>query len=164
MTYRTVFDAADLGSTDWSAPALGMIFVVLGALLVFEKAFMQRVLPRPVPLRTLMIVGWFVLIFALLWTAGGFVVAYRGYWIVADNLRHGRYNVVEGPVTNFVPMPRGGHHNESFSVQDRRFTYSDYTVTAGFNNSASHGGPIREGLYVRITYSGNLILRLEIAQ
>jgi len=53
---------------------------------------------------------------------------------------------------------------ESFTVGGRRFSYSDYEVTAGFNNTASHGGPIRAGLHVRVTYWGNLILRLEVAR
>ena len=61
-------------------------------------------------------------------------------------------------------MPYAGHSDESFVVGGRRFSYSDFVVTSGFHNAASHGGPIREGLYVRVTYLGNLILRLEIAQ
>jgi hypothetical protein len=61
-------------------------------------------------------------------------------------------------------MPYTGHSEESFTVEGHRFSYSDYIVTSGFHNTASHGGPIREGLHVRVTYSGNLILRLEVAQ
>jgi len=79
-------------------------------------------------------------------------------------MREGRYSIVEGPVTDFVPMPNEGHSYESFTVQGRRFTYSDYEVTSGFHNSTSHGGPIRQGLYVRVTYMGNLILRLQVAE
>jgi hypothetical protein len=41
-------------------------------------------------------------------------------------------------------------------------SYSDYVVTAGFNNTASHGGPIRQDLPVRISYVGNSIVKLEI--
>jgi hypothetical protein len=44
------------------------------------------------------------------------------------------------------------------------FSYPDYTVTCGFNNTASRGGPIREGLQVRIHYVDQLILRLEVAR
>lgn len=72
-------------------------------------------------------------------------------------------SIAEGPVTNFIPMPYTGHSMESFTLNGHRFSYSDYVVTSGFHNTISHGGPIHEGLYVRITYSGNSILRLEIA-
>jgi len=61
-------------------------------------------------------------------------------------------------------MPYTGHQDETFTVNGVRFSYSDFGVTCGFNNSASHGGPIREGLQVRIHYVGNAILRLEVAR
>lgn len=70
--------------------------------------------------------------------------------------------MVQGYVTNFRPMPYEGHQDECFSVQSETFCYSDYGITAGFNNSASHGGPIREGLPVRVSYVGNTIVRLEV--
>jgi hypothetical protein len=59
-------------------------------------------------------------------------------------------------------MPYEGHQDECFSVQAQTFCYSDYEVTAGFNNATSHGGPIREGLPVRVSYIGNTIVRLEV--
>jgi hypothetical protein len=65
-------------------------------------------------------------------------------------------------VRNFKPMPYAGHAEESFDVAGVPFRYSDYQVSVGFNNTASHGGPIREGLPVRISFVGNTILRLEI--
>jgi len=37
-------------------------------------------------------------------------------------------------------------------------------VTAGFNNTLSHGGPIHEGLRVRIADVDGAIARLEIAR
>jgi hypothetical protein len=51
---------------------------------------------------------------------------------------------------------------EHFTVCGVPFSYSDYVVTAGFNHASSHGGPMREGLWVRIAYSGNDIGRLEV--
>jgi hypothetical protein len=44
------------------------------------------------------------------------------------------------------------------------FCYSDYVVTAGFNNSTSHGGPIMAGLPVRIAYYKGEILRIDVRQ
>jgi hypothetical protein len=82
----------------------------------------------------------------------------------ASALRDGTFSFVEGTVTDFHPMPYNGHDEECFSVQQQRFCYSDYAVTTGFHNSASHGGPIRPGLSVRVAYLRSMILRLDIAK
>lgn len=76
----------------------------------------------------------------------------------------GHFSVVEGIVADFHPMPYEGHQDECFSVSSHRFCYSDYTIVPGFRNTATHGGPIRAGLRVRISYSFGTILRLEVAK
>src|SRR5579864_5525043 len=74
--------------------------------------------------------------------------------------RTGQYSLVEGTVKDFHPMPYEGHDEECFSVEVQRFCYSDYNAaTPGFHNAASHGGPIRAGIHVRIAYLGPTILR-----
>ena len=78
--------------------------------------------------------------------------------------QRGDYQIVEGRVTKFDPMPVEGHKNECFSLQNQRFCYSDYMIAPGFRNAASHGGPIREGLQVRIAHRGSIILRIESAK
>jgi hypothetical protein len=60
-------------------------------------------------------------------------------------------------------MPRSGHDKEWFIVGGKRFEYSDYHVTAGFNQTSSHGGPIRKGLNIRVHFEGDSIARLEVA-
>ncbi len=89
---------------------------------------------------------------------------------VGDYLEHswdyhrGHYEVVEGTVSNFHPMPYQGHDEESFSVSGVGFSYSDYIGDSScFNRTASHGGPIREGLRVRVAYVDDCILRLDVA-
>jgi len=95
-----------------------------------------------------------------------FVVSLTGSVIEYKQLHHaynsGRYSLVEGLVDNFSPMPFEGHQAECFAVNGVRFCYSDYDRTAGFNQTSSHGGPIRQGVRVRIAYLGNHILRLEL--
>jgi hypothetical protein len=81
-----------------------------------------------------------------------------------DAYVQGQYSMVEGTVTNFHPMPYSGHQNETFFVNGMQFSYSDYVLVPCFNNTSSHGGPIHEGLRVRIAYSGNCILKLEVSQ
>jgi hypothetical protein len=86
----------------------------------------------------------------------------------AAAFKSGRYSVIEGTVENFQPMPYEGHANEQFRVGSVRFSFSDYEDRPGFNQSASHGSPIRAGLKVRISYSDNCsewpktILKLEV--
>ncbi len=81
---------------------------------------------------------------------------------LAAAYRAGKCEVVEGVVTQFHPMPAREHDSESFVVARKRFHYSDYSMTAGFHQSVQHGGPIHEGLQVRIHYLGNDIAKLEI--
>jgi hypothetical protein len=85
-----------------------------------------------------------------------------------ESARSGKVRVVEGIVEHFHPMPATGHDTERFTVAGESFAYSDYEITGGFNNAASHGGPIRAGLPVRITFvqepSRNVIVKLEIGR
>lgn len=78
-----------------------------------------------------------------------------------------KYKVIEGVVENFHPMPYGGHEYEKFTVNDTPFEYSDYYLFYGFNNTASHGGPINgNGQTVRLSYitvkKENRILKIEL--
>ncbi len=82
--------------------------------------------------------------------------------------KKGEYKTVEGYVENFVPMPYEGHANETFEINGVKFSYSDYSVQPGYNNTKSHGGVISgNGQHLRIHYVyynstyGNLILYIE---
>ena len=101
--------------------------------------------------------------FGIVWT-GAWALNYSLYARLHDAVDRKEYRVVEGRVTEFVPMPYQGHANESFVVSGHRFSYSDYDLTKGFNWTQSHGGPIRENLQVRITYVDDSIVKLEIAK
>ena len=154
--YKTVFEITNKGF-DWWFPAAGLGFVVLGAILVkVGKVRQWRGLQR--------FTGYFMVGFAALWTLLAFGLMFPEYYEAHEAYRTGRYSVVEGPVENFRPMPYEGHQDECFSVQNQTFCYSDYGPTPGFNNSASHGGPIRAGLPVRIAYDDGHILRIDIRQ
>jgi hypothetical protein len=62
-------------------------------------------------------------------------------------------------------MPYTGHPVESFMVNGVLLSYSDFDKSkCGFRNTASHGGPIHEGLQVRISAHAGRILNLEIAK
>ncbi len=49
-------------------------------------------------------------------------------------------------------------------VQGHRFPCPDALVASDFQHGPFYGSPSRDGLQVRVTYSGNLIPRMEIAR
>jgi hypothetical protein len=165
MHYVTVFDATNAPYRNLSFVLPGLALTSVGAVMVFRPSWLDRLRFRPTPARRwFRPFAWFYFLFAIVWTifAGGAVLSDA---INAKRaVEHRDCQSVEGPVRHFHPMPVSGHDNERFEVNGVAFSYSDYIVTAGFNNTSSHGGPIREGLPVRICFRDGEILRLEIAQ
>ena len=153
MKYVLVFDAAHAGPRGTGFIVVCIIFVVVGLFFVA----VSRKAPTPQK-RTYR--GVFGLAFLLLGAVTSWAM-YRDYNAVSD---YTQARVVDGLVSSFKPMPTEGHAMESFCVQSKCFYYSDYVVTPGFNNTSSHGGPIKLGIHVRVTYVGNTILKLEIAR
>lgn len=98
--------------------------------------------------------------FAIVWTLGTFALTFGEYVAARNALDTGRFTIVEGPVSDLKTTPK----SESFTVSGKTFSYSDYAVVPGFNKMRLNGGPIERGMYVRITYVDNTILRLEIAR
>jgi hypothetical protein len=93
-----------------------------------------------------------------------FLGTYSDYAYARYEYLQGKADVVEGAVSNFKPGTNmRGSAYESFCVKDKCFTYSDYEDEAGFNTMTINGGPIREGLPVRVTFVGNTIVKLEVA-
>jgi hypothetical protein len=164
MQFNVMYDAAQQGYPAWHMNGMSLVLVCVGLLLVLAPDLMQRLLPYGLQGRARRIFSWFFLCFALVGAFVTFRSTTQPYDAAAAALRDHRYSVVEGPVTDFVPMPYSGHAQESFAVGGRKFSYSDYILTGCFNNAASHGGPIRPGVVVRISYTGNCIVRVEAAQ
>ena len=82
--------------------------------------------------------------------------------------KRGDYQIVEGYVENFHPMPYAGHSNESFEICGVCFFYSDFVIQQGYHNAKSHGGVItgdRQHLKVGYIYYGgnygNIIVYIE---
>jgi hypothetical protein len=157
VDYVTVFDASHKW-LDWTAPVIGCAIGNVAAI-----QYRKRQQP-PFDTR-------FARIFALAGMVWGFGIATVIPYIqwgersaLVTALREGRASIVEGPVHDFVPMPWSGHAQECFGVRSTTFCYSDFIVTPGFNNARSHGGPIQEGLHVRIHHVNTVIAQLEVAR
>ena len=105
--------------------------------------------PKRFP-RAAMIV--FVTVSALV---GGFVLVDQvdQYNKIVVAYQKGDYQIVEGYVENFHPMPASGHDSEHFEIDGVYFEYSDYRVQQGYHNARSNGGVITgDGQHLRIGY------------
>ena len=167
--YRIVYDITKEAPAVWF-PAVGLIFVAIGAILWRYRDRLPAGWHGPFRSRP----AWrkafagFYLGFSLIWTTIASIGVRGSFFGARRAMSDGSARIVEGVVENFHPMPYAGHDTERFTVGGVRFAYSDYIVGPGFNNTSSHGGPIREGLSVRIHYNGGpnnaTILKLEIKE
>jgi len=166
LKYRVVFDAGQ-ALPPWYFPAFGLIFITIG---LFLWRFRTRPWPGRLdwPLREKKIAALALLVFSVLWTSVAAISVFGDHARMKNALLTGTARVVEGNVEDFHPMPHSGHDTERLTVNGVHFAYSDFILTGGFNQTSSHGGPMRAGLAVRIHYEGPpndaTILRLEIAE
>src|SRR5260221_935524 len=77
-------------------------------------------------------------------------------------LSQGGVAVAQGAVRAFQPMPKSGHGSEQWCVENACFVYSQYETVPWFHRTESEGGPIHNGLFVRVHHVGNAIVRLEV--
>lgn len=163
--YVTVFDAAQVRSPVRLVVAISTIVLIaaVAALIARRRrahpSGLREAIASPIPLICCVAIGAapLVILFVLL------EASILGH--LQNALANGRYDVVEGPVQNFVPGDRGGHRDESFSVTAGGTTYlyrySSSMDEPGFHRSA---GPMRAGMHVRIADVDGHIARLEVKQ
>ncbi len=151
VDYVTVFEVGDKTNI-WWFPIFLMAFFVIGVytLVRYRNEDFQHAS-----------LGWMFVLIGM----GGPILALSNYVNLSSHQRalaSHNYRVVEGPVQQFQPMLRMGHTMETFEVNGTRFSYSNFVPSECFADTAAYGGPIREGMYVRIAYIDNCILRLEV--
>ena len=154
IQYATVYQITQL-APDWPFACVGLLPLFAGGVIIWGKRRFKWIKPH-------WLFAVFCCIFGVIWVGGIGSSILAGDWRAFTAYQKGDYRTVEGIVSDFHPMPYEGHQDECFSVQDHRFCYSDYEIAPGFHNAASHGGPIRSGLQVRIAYHDGRILRLDV--
>jgi len=106
----------------------------------------------------------FLLLFILAF--GGFAVSKglatrRAHLKAAERLAGGKVEVAEGIVTGFVPGSADGRTDETFMLGGRAFRIRVDSGEPGLNRTSAAGGPISKDASLRISYSGEKILKVE---
>ncbi|MFZ6875978.1 hypothetical protein ACO0LF_28285 [Undibacterium sp. Di27W] len=166
MTSTIVFDITQAGYKSYTFPASGLIVVTIGAVMLFFHFIHKRQNPPGSKARLWGQSPWFFYFFfgfSCIWTITSFHSTYSDYTELRSAYEQGQCKRVEGRVENFKIAPKEKRKSdESFDVRGEHFYYANHYVSAGFNTSSIAGGPMKEGLYVRIHHCGNDIARLEI--
>jgi hypothetical protein len=166
MTYDTVYDVGRDGYTDWWFLLCGIPALAAGLLVSLRPDLARRagMLSSYMTEHRQILIARYISAFAVFWMLIAFSTTYGGYRLAAGELVSGQYSLEEGQVYHFSPMPKGGHGYESFCVGRTCFSYSDYDLAPGFRKTSQRGGPVKEGVQVRLAHVGNVILRVEIAR
>lgn len=159
MEYTTVYNAAYSIFDGWWLPAITTIISVI--LWKLSQVFFD-ILPMFL-INYLRGVVYFLVFLTLL---GGVGFVYTNMKTALASARN-TCILEEGKVEDFVAFLSG----DQFKVNDTKFKYSSNSITGGFNHPSKKGGPIAEGLQVRLCYIGDrflggksvLIVRVEIA-
>jgi hypothetical protein len=112
--------------------------------------------------KPLMALGGFFVVFAAFWSVVVFASTTSAFDALEQARAAGRYKVTEGVVEDYSLTPANAPRLERFRVAEEYFEYRGYHWTPGFNEMASQGGPIAEGLRVRIGSLDGTIVRLEV--
>ena len=109
------------------------------------------------------IVGTIVMVFTVFTVIPDQIMMYND---TVGAYKRGNYEIVEGYVENFHPMPKEGHDSERFSINGIWFKYSS-PASLGYHKPRFEGGVITgDGQHLRIGYTnhrwlGNVIVYIE---
>ncbi|WP_350225836.1 hypothetical protein [Vibrio parahaemolyticus] len=159
MQYTTYFEMAGLSNIQLIFISASL-FIPLCATFINLRAD-KLVLPGKVKrLKS------FSLIFGCITGTIGLIGSYgiiRDYNELTNQYTYGNIEVVTGLVRGVTLQKKNGD-KESFVVGNQKFSYSHNEASSTFNKTRKVGGPIVEGLPVRITHYDGKIIKLEIGK
>ena len=131
---------------------------------VFGGIFMYRntsIAKGFIPIKYIkpMAISW---VLVALLVIGGSVLTKMKKYRLNNAYQSGQFNVVQGTIQNFSNIKGKKHGEESFDVNDIHFHYASNRITGGFNKMSDHNAPLKEGVLVKISYIGSIIVKLEV--
>lgn len=146
MKFQVVFDSTKTVADWWLwySPLL-LIFAIMAAYILhfLWKTRRERFTYRP------------LLILILVLMAVEVATHLAVYWVPYHNNFYyvGPYQIVEGTVENYQFTTKSASNVERFRVKGVSFAYANHGLPQCFHKTAKDGGPIRQGLVVRISYA-----------
>lgn len=137
----------------------GSLFLTISFTLIISGLIYLRF--RKTWVKMVKILPFFVLI-SLVGVIVNKSITSKDYKSLKKILINKEHSVVEGKVEDFISMDE--FNPESFSVNGVDFFYRDDKTNSAFNEVALYGGPMKEGLEVRIFYYENSIIGLWIRE
>ena len=158
--YVTVYDA--------TVPCLPNLAVLKPAAIIFLAGALLVALPLPHGRlrRQAKYTGFLMVLGTVGWSILAGMTSWRAQRELCQELRRGRFTLVEGVVSNFQPALPPKRPVERWDVQSGAHLYHfSYSATdlVGYRQTEPEGGRIREGTRVRVADVGAVIGRLEMA-
>lgn len=152
MTFNTVYEISVLNPTVLEGLGFFLIGLLVGGIGLKTEKGAKRTFCLMWALAWCSICG--------LWFFGSLRLSYR----YVQMLRNQKANVTEGVVKVEHVQPSEGHHafGDQVRIGDRAFEINFYSTKVGYTKSIHHGGRLREGVYARIYYRGDDIIRIDI--
>jgi len=109
-----------------------------------------------------------------IWSWLAIIVPFSSIWLIyniehgqelTQALKNGRCETVEGLVTVHNEQSSQGHGpGDLIQIAGKELTINYWTCTLGYNQTISHGGELQNGVFARLHYVGDEIIKVEIKQ
>ena len=154
-----IYDLVSNGYDDWWLSGIGLIAAALAAAIYG----LFRLLPEK-SVHSSAKKGVLAAIFlSVIWSLVSLVWTYSSYSNLYNAYERGAYEQISGEVEHFVNSGPGIQPGAvRFAVGKIAFSYSRYIVSPGYRETRDSGGPLRDGLMVRVRYIGKSIVKLEV--
>jgi hypothetical protein len=164
MIWTTIFDVHDKPWREWTPVLFGMTFLFFAAKAAREAFSRNEDEYRGEVMNATetRFLGGVAICFGLILMSVAIFSAWNNSVRAIHTLDTGADQRVEGAVTHFHQTAWKGNAKDSFSVGPIGVDYTDYDALATHANVITYPGCLREGVPVRISYSGSRVLRIEI--
>ena len=163
MDSRVLYEASFVFQPAWLLMLLIGAVWVTGTILTLKSGKPPKGERRETPL-WVFVVGLIFLAFVYIVVIPDQINMYNA---TVGAYHRGEYQIVEGYVEDYHPMPKEGHDQESFTINGVTFAYNDATLQFGYHKTKPRGGVITEdGQHLKIGYTnykwlGNVIVYIE---